>query len=102
MGDFTSEHDQRPYDPNLVGNVAVFTNNIQYTGCGKCQDGAEAGLVVTGSVPLTSALLERIDEVGSLEIEDVEPYLTKNLHWRIHQVGTQPLHPFFPFPNRMR
>jgi tyrosinase len=90
MGEFTSDKDERPYDPNLVGSVAVFATNIQHTGCGKCQDNQEAGLVVTGSVPLTSALLERIDEVGSLEIEAVEPYLTKNLHWRIHSVSSVP------------
>ena len=47
---------------------------------------AENNLVVTGSVPLTGALLDRIDHIGSLDVEDVEPYLTQNLHWRIHRV----------------
>jgi tyrosinase len=44
--------------------------------------------MVTGSVPLTSALLERINEVGSLDIDAVEPYLKENLHWRIHRVSS--------------
>jgi hypothetical protein len=90
MGDFTADKDERPYDPNLVGSVAVFANDIRHTGCGKCQDNREAGLEVTGSVPLTSALMERMDEVGSLDKEDVERYLTKNLHWRIHSVSFVP------------
>jgi len=86
MGPFTEDYRQRPFDPNLVGSLHVFATNIETTGCANCKKGAEQNLAVTGSVPLTSALLERIAEVGSLEPQLVEPYLKQNMHWRIHHV----------------
>lgn len=45
----------------------------------------EDELVVAGAVPLTSALLQDIaaEKLGSLEVEDVVPYLRKQLHWRV-------------------
>jgi tyrosinase len=41
--------------------------------------------VVTGTVPLTPALLAAIaaGHLPSLRTEDVEPYLVANLHWRV-------------------
>ena len=87
LGEFTEDPQQRPYDPNLVGSYYVFANDVATTGCENCKKNADEHLVVTGSVPLTSALLERIETVGSLEVAQVAPYLTKNLHWRIHHVG---------------
>ncbi|KAF8243965.1 Di-copper centre-containing protein [Wilcoxina mikolae CBS 423.85] len=87
IGDFTDDYTQRPYDKNLVGSTHVFANDVSRTGCENCKKNAENNLMVTGSVPLTSALLERINELGSLEIDAVEPYLKKNLHWRIHRMN---------------
>ena len=105
LGEFSTDPKQRPLDGNLVGSAHFFVNNADNTQCGNCmppipacfsfcfsdllrvgKTGAENKLMVTGAVPLTSALLERIDRVGSLDVEDVEPYLKQNLHWRIHRV----------------
>jgi len=84
MGDFTENYLERPFDPNLVGTWAVFAADVATTECENCKTNADKNLIVTGSIPLTSALLERLDEVGSLDPDHVVPYLTKNLHWRIH------------------
>jgi tyrosinase len=85
MGEFSADPEARQSDRDLVGSVVVFANDIATTGCKSCHQNAKQGMVVTGAVPLTTALIERIDEVGSLDPADVEPYLTKNLHWRIHR-----------------
>lgn len=47
--------------------------------------GAGAGASVNGVIPLTRSLLER---VGSLEAEEVLPYLKRELRWVIETVGT--------------
>lgn len=41
--------------------------------------------MVTGTVPLTSALLQDIVSggLGGLEVEEVVPHLVKDLHWRV-------------------
>lgn len=46
---------------------------------------AGAGVSVSGVIPLTRSLLER---VGSLEVEKVLPYLKRELRWVIETVGT--------------
>ena len=93
LGDFSTNPEERAFDKNLVGSWHVFANDVENTGCINCLKSAEENLVVTGSVPLTSALLERIEAVGSLDKEDVERYLKKELHWRINKVF--PLLPLF-------
>jgi len=88
LGDFSSDPEERAFDKNLVGSWHVFANDVDNTGCINCLKSAEENLIVTGAVPLTSALLERIEAVGSLDTEDVERYLKKELHWRIHKADT--------------
>lgn len=91
LGEFTDDATQRAYDDNLVGTFSVFANDPETTGCEKCQNEAENGLIVTGSIPLTGALLDRIPldripELSSLEPEIVIPYLQSKLHWRCNKV----------------
>jgi tyrosinase len=91
-------------DPNLVGMHAIFANNmsksypsgkghlltisVDYTGCERCRDQAEAHKLVTGTIPLTGALGDKLGKykIGSLEHAEVIPYLKKELHWRIQTV----------------
>jgi len=100
LGEFSSDPTQRAYDDNLVGTFSVFANDPETTGCEKCQNEAENGLIVTGSIPLTGALLDRIPldripELNSLEPENVIPYLQSKLHWRCNRVC--PPHKHFKF-----
>jgi tyrosinase len=41
--------------------------------------------MISGTIPLTPILLKlyQAGDLGSLEKENVIPYLTKNLHWRV-------------------
>jgi hypothetical protein len=52
--------------------------------------------MVTGIVPLTSALIEDVREgmLHSLQPADVVPYLREKLHWRVTLVSAPYLVPF--------
>lgn len=69
----------------LVGNFAVFGKERASTGCGKCKQDAEDNVEVTGTVPLTAALLKAVKngDLGGLGKENVLPWLRENLHWRV-------------------
>lgn len=69
---------------NLVGTFTVLGDSPD-TGCAKCQRDREAHLSVTGQIPLTMALAERVasGELAGLGVESVVPYLRENLHWRV-------------------
>jgi tyrosinase len=89
VGDFNQDPATWAFEPNLAGRFTVLSRSGNATTatatCAKCVEDAAAALVVTGTVPLTSALLTDIaaGRLLSLRSEDVEPYLVKNLHWRI-------------------
>lgn len=88
---------------NLVGRVSVLARDItpnptttstseaqpetQSQGrCAKCVDDAASELMVSGTVPLTSALLQDIvidHEINSLRSEEVVPHLKAKLAWRV-------------------
>ncbi|KAF5875638.1 putative tyrosinase protein [Botrytis fragariae] len=67
-------------DPRVVGTHCVFAK-LSSSGA----SAADPNQLVTGTIPLTSALLEDISEghLRSLNDVDVEPYLRKNLQYRI-------------------
>ncbi len=69
---------------NCVGRVTVLGRSPRNK-CGKCTTDAADGLQVTGTVPLTSALLQDIaaGKLHSLDPATVVPYLAKNLEWRV-------------------
>ncbi|KAI5785040.1 hypothetical protein DFH27DRAFT_268222 [Peziza echinospora] len=53
---------------------------------GSSADGPATQQTVSGAIPLTKALIERIAEVGgSLEPETVAPYLRDRLHWVVER-----------------
>lgn len=83
LGDFNPNPSTWSFDPNLVGSHCVFA---MISGS---PEKAQADQQVTGTVPLTSALLDDIvhGKVDSLEPDEVEPYLRKNLHWRVSMVS---------------
>ncbi|PVF98760.1 Di-copper centre-containing protein [Serendipita vermifera] len=89
LGNFNSDPSEWSVDPNLVGRHAVFANNVETTGCERCQTSAAEGGVVTGTVPLTAALAQRLgqNKIDNLTPEEVTPYLQKELHWRIQLVN---------------
>lgn len=85
LGDFTADPAKWGEDPNLVGTHVVFANNMTFTGCERCRDQAEEHKLVTGTIPLTGALRDRLgkDKIGTLQPADIVPLLKKDLHWRI-------------------
>jgi tyrosinase len=88
LGEFNNDPFMRAFDNNLVGTFSVFANDPETTGCGKCQGDAQDGLIVTASIPLTGALLDRISDLQTLGSDIVIPYLQKQLHWRCNRVCT--------------
>lgn len=84
LGDFNSDPSTWPFEYNTVGRFTVLGRAAD-TPCAKCTDDAANGLVITGTVPLTSALLQDLvaEKIASLDAEEVVPHLVKNLHWRI-------------------
>jgi tyrosinase len=70
---------------NCVGRVSVLGRDPVETHCAKCRDDAAGELMVSGTVPLTSALLQDIieGEVASLEAEHVVPHLKEKLAWKV-------------------
>jgi len=92
LGDFTTDPSKWGEDPNLVGTHVIFANNMQFTGCERCRDAAEKHKLVTGTIPLTGALGDRLGaaKVAHLSADEVVPYLRRNLHWRMQdQDGTE-------------
>jgi tyrosinase len=84
LGDFNPDPAQWSFDPNLVGTHCFFTASKD---CIKCRN--LGSLQVSGSIPMTTALLAAIEggKLKSLEPVDVEPFLKKELHWRITLVS---------------
>lgn len=86
LGDFNQDPTTWPTEYNVVGRFTVLGRG----GDGPCEkrqvkDEDEDGLAVTGTVPLTSALLQDIvaDKLRSLDTGDVVDHLKKNLQWRV-------------------
>ena len=73
--------------PNYVGLFSPLGQG-ENTGCEKCQEDQRDRLEVTGQIPLTIALLERLlaDIIENLDESTVERFLSENLHWRVVQV----------------
>jgi tyrosinase len=84
LGDFNPDPTTWPTEYNVVGRFTVLGRDTS-TACSKCKVDRENELVVTGTVPLTSALLQDIvdGQLASLEPSDVQLYLEKHLHWRV-------------------
>ncbi len=83
LGEFNADPSSWDLEHNCVGRVSVLGRSTG-TQCAKCQDDRVAGLDVSGTVPLTSALLQDIAEgrLRSLDQADVVPHLRDNLKVR--------------------
>ncbi|KAF9629012.1 hypothetical protein BFW01_g10215 [Lasiodiplodia theobromae] len=70
-------------EPNLAGLNHIFSARKE--NCYNCESQAEEGLKVTGTSPINASLQESIEagKLQSLKPEDVEPFLKKNLIWRV-------------------
>lgn len=83
-GDFNPDPARWLAEHNKVGIVAIL-GQPEDTGCAKCRDDQAHEQSVTGAVGLTSALVQDFvaGRVASLRADDVVPYLTRHLHWRV-------------------
>jgi tyrosinase len=88
LGDVPADANSWLTHANNVGTCSILGSNPATTSCEKCKKDASRGLIVTGVVPLTEAMLAAIlqGNLRSLNAEDVVPYLAKMLHWRVTQV----------------
>ena len=85
LGKFSDEPEKWQFDENLVGLHAIFSSSSS-------EDpsiGNEAGLEISGSVPLTKRLQDLVSsgELASMKDEDVVAYLAADLQWRIALVS---------------
>ncbi|KAK0671041.1 hypothetical protein QBC41DRAFT_335569 [Cercophora samala] len=90
-----SDPDSWQTEFNAVGRVSVLGRSTQgpaTTKCAKCVTDAADELMISGTVPLTSALLQDIvnENTGlqSLQPEEVVPYLKKELKWKVTMFET--------------
>ena len=67
---------------NYVGGHHAFVNSAANS-CANCRNQQE--LVIEGFVHLNQAIVKH-SGLGSLDPNVVEPYLTKNLHWKVQKV----------------
>lgn len=75
-------------DPNHIATFSTFGSG-ENTACENCKNGQEAGLEVTGQIPLTLALVERYlaGKLESISPDHVIEYLQRDLHWRVTNRG---------------
>lgn len=84
LGEFEPATNTWSTQSALVGTFTVFGKGLT-TGCEKCAVDAEAQLEVSGTVNLTPALIQSVEDglLGSVQRENVIPWLRRNLHWRV-------------------
>lgn len=84
LGEFNKDPFSWHTEYNVVGRVTMLGRSPE-SECGRCHHDKARNLMATGSVPLTSALLQDIHagKLRSLEPDDVVPYLAQHLHWRV-------------------
>lgn len=77
--------------PGLAGVTHVFAAPVE--ACDNCGSQAEQAHLVTSTSAITSLLLDYVEsgKLASMEARDVEPFLVKNLKWRVQTVS-------FPHP----
>lgn len=75
-----------PTSPSSVGRVSIL-GRLPETECAKCRADTAAGLMVSGTVSLTMALLRGIVEgdkgLEGLGEEEVVPFLREELGWKV-------------------
>jgi tyrosinase len=93
LGDFTDDYMKWGEDPNLIGSHVVFGTNLDHTGCERCLQSNHKQKLVTGTIPLTGALGDKLGagKIANLNPDLVVPYLKDNLHWRIQKHDDTPI-----------
>nr|AXF50753.1 tyrosinase [Inonotus obliquus] len=71
------------FAPERVGDVGIFRNTSGE--CANCNEREAAGETITGHIPLTRVLMKKGKDINN--VEDIEEYLKKVLHWRCALVG---------------
>lgn len=74
--------------PGFVGVTHIFAAPVE--ACDNCGRQQEQATLVTSTTPVTSLLLDYVEigELNSMEADDVNPFLVKNLKWRVQSVST--------------
>lgn len=89
IGDVDGQSGQEwSFLPGFVGVSHIFTAPTE--ACDNCGRQEEQAKLVTSTTAITSLLLDYANagQLGSLNPEDVEPFLVKNLKWRVQTVST--------------
>ncbi|OLL25127.1 Tyrosinase [Neolecta irregularis DAH-3] len=82
LGSVPDDPSNWPFAETMVGLHANFANKST-SRCGNCEIQRNGNLVTSGTIPLRRALIEAgID----LDSEQVEPYLRRNLQWRVQHL----------------
>ncbi|KAJ7476711.1 tyrosinase [Mycena latifolia] len=87
LGTVPDDPKQWRTSPNFVGAHHVFANSVPNR-CANCR--AHGDAEVEGFVHLNEGIIEH-SGLHSLEPNVVEPYLKKDLHWRVQKAGGQPV-----------
>ncbi len=82
LGEVPEDSDDLQVSANFVGAFHAFVNNSADR-CANCR--TQQDIVVEGFVHLNKGVLEN-SGLNSLEPSVVEPYLARNLHWRVQKV----------------
>lgn len=97
---FLGDYDDNPAtwatSPNLVGTHTIFaalTSAAASAGSSSKQRRDTSDIQITGSMPLTSMLLAKVQsgDLDSMNPDTVQDYLRENLHWRVAMVCIQNL-----------
>ncbi|KAH7254250.1 uncharacterized protein BKA55DRAFT_737968 [Fusarium redolens] len=73
-------------NPDPLSSPFYFTSSTEV--CDNCASQEQQAQLITSTTPITSLLLDyaNIGQLGSMGEEDVEPFLIKNLKWRVQTV----------------
>ncbi|KAK3674597.1 hypothetical protein LTR78_005683 [Recurvomyces mirabilis] len=84
LGSFDDTPAAWPLSPNLVGTHGVFAG-LSTSSSARVRNKEGPGITVTGSVPLTSSLLAKVQsgELPCMDVPTVTAYLNQSLHWRV-------------------
>ncbi|KDR79498.1 hypothetical protein GALMADRAFT_208846 [Galerina marginata CBS 339.88] len=86
LGAVPEDPEQWAVSPNFVGALHAFVNS-KAGHCANCRN--QVQLVQEGFVHLNQAIVKH-SGLNSLNPDVVEPYLTKELHWRVQKVDGEP------------
>ncbi|KIJ30584.1 hypothetical protein M422DRAFT_214484 [Sphaerobolus stellatus SS14] len=74
--------------PDLIGTHCIFAPNIALTGCARCHSANALGLIVHGSLPLSSTISKLMDSgaLSSMNEGQIVPYLDNHLQCAVQTI----------------